>query len=209
MKNNWLERKTSPDGYKFSWWFLALSRFSPFTFSLMAWQETKKIILINSRLFTMDLFSTKAPTSRRIPTNLKTMNSECPLQKLKWNSLCSFQWRTGKGRRIFVILLSKRCYPIYVNVFRFCTSNFFTDDGCEHAKMKQFTLVAGNIRSQCTLFWKNHWIVNPKIQSRLVTVLNWSFCLETVSYLGVMTIYSWAVHFPVTAICVIENKVGK
>ena len=157
----------------------------------------------------MDLFSTKAPTSRRIPTNLKTMNSECPLQKLKWNSLCSFQWRTGKGRRIFVILLSKRCYPIYVNVFRFCTSNFFTDDGCEHAKMKQFTLVAGNIRSQCTLFWKNHRIVNPKIQSRLVTVLNWSFCLETVSYLGVMTIYSWAVHFPVTAICVIENKVGK
>ena len=114
------------------------------------------------------------------------MNSECPLQKLKWNSLCSFKWRTGKERQIFVILLSKRCYPIYVNVFRFCTSNFFTDDGCEHAKMKQFTLVAGNIRSQCTLFWKNHWIVNPEIQSRLVTVLNWSFCLETVSYLGVM-----------------------
>ena len=54
--------------YKCSWWFLALSRFSLFTFSLMAWQETKKIILINSRLFTMDLFSTNAPTSRRIPT---------------------------------------------------------------------------------------------------------------------------------------------
>ena len=68
VKNNWLERKTSPDGYKFSWWFLALSRFSLFTFSLMAWQETKKIILINSRLFTMDWFSTNAPTSRRIPT---------------------------------------------------------------------------------------------------------------------------------------------
>ena len=75
--------------------------------------------------------------------------------------------------------------------------------------MKQFTLVAGNIRSQYTLFRKKRWIFNPKLQSRLVTVLNWSFCLETVSYLGVMTIYSRAVHFPVTAICVIENKVGK
>ena len=51
------ERKTLPDWYKFSRWFLALSRFSPFTFSLMAWQETKNIILINSRLFTVDLFS--------------------------------------------------------------------------------------------------------------------------------------------------------
>ena len=56
--------------------------------------------------------------------------------------------------------------------------------------MKQFTLVAGNIRSQYTLFRKKRWIFNPKLQSRLVTVLNWSFCLETVSYLGVMTIYS-------------------
>ena len=37
-----LEIKTLPDWYKFFRWFLALSRFGPFTFSLMAWQETKK-----------------------------------------------------------------------------------------------------------------------------------------------------------------------
>ena len=49
------------------------------------------------------------------------------------------------------------CYPTFEaapsdeNIFQFCTSNFFTDDGCEHAKMKQFTLVAGNIRSAYTL----------------------------------------------------------
>ena len=36
------------------------------------------------------------------------MNSECPLQKLKWNSFCFFQWRKDKERRIFVILLLKR-----------------------------------------------------------------------------------------------------
>ena len=102
------------------------------------------------------------------------------------------------------------CHPSFEapsdeNIFRFCKSNFFTDDGCEHAKMKQFTFVAGNIRSQCTLFCENRWIFNPKLQSRLVTVLNWSFCLETVSYLCSMTISSRAVHFPVTAICVIED----
>ena len=96
-----------------------------------------------------------------------------------------------------------------VNIFQFCTTNFFTDDGCEHAKMKQFTFVAGNIRSQCTLFCEDRWIFNPKLQSRLVTVLNWSFCLETVSYLCSMTVSSRAVHFPVTAIFVIEDKVGK
>ena len=50
------------------------------------------------------------------------------------------------------------CYPTFKatpsdeNIFRLCTSNFFTDDGCEHAKMKEFTIVAGNIRSQYTLF---------------------------------------------------------
>ena len=50
------------------------------------------------------------------------------------------------------------CYPTFKatpsdeNIFQFCTFNFFTDDGCEHAKMKQFTIVAGNIRSQYTLF---------------------------------------------------------
>ena len=49
------------------------------------------------------------------------------------------------------------CYPTLEaapsdeNIFRFCASNFFTDDGCEHAKMKQFTSVAGNIRSAYTL----------------------------------------------------------
>ena len=50
------ERKTLPDWYKFSWWFLALSRLSPFAFGLMTWQETKKTILINSRLSAMDFF---------------------------------------------------------------------------------------------------------------------------------------------------------
>ena len=70
---------------------------------------------------------------------------------------------------------------MYVNVFRFFTSNVLPDDGCEHEKMKQFTLVAGNIRSQYTLFRKKRWIFNPKLQSRLVTVLNWSFCLQTVA----------------------------
>ena len=95
------------------------------------------------------------------------MNSECPLQKLKWNSFCSFQWRKDKERRIFVILLLKRRHLMYVNVFWFCRYNFFTDDGCEHAKMKQFTFVAGNIRSQYTLFWNNRWIFHTKLQSRL------------------------------------------
>ena len=127
---------------------------------------------------------------------VKNMISQCPLLKLKWNSLCSFQWRKDKDRRIFVILFLKRRHLIYVNVFRFCSSNFFTDDVCEHAKMKQFTLAVGNIRSQYTLFWKNRWIFNTKLQSRLVTVLNRSFCLETVSYLCSMTISLWAVHFP-------------
>ena len=65
--------------------------------------------------------------------------------------------------------------------FGFVRLTFFIDDGCEHAKMKQFTLVAGNIRSQYTLFRKKRWIFNPKLQSRLVTVLNWSFCLQTVA----------------------------
>ena len=95
------------------------------------------------------------------------MNSECPSQKLKWKSFCSFQWRKDKERRIFVILLLKRRHLMYVNVFWFCRYNFFTDDGCEHAKMKQFTFVAGNIRSQYTLFWKNRWIFHTKLQSRL------------------------------------------
>ena len=63
-----LEIKTLPDWYKFFRWFLALSRFGPFTFSLMAWQETKKVILINFRLCTMKFFSTNASTSCRIPT---------------------------------------------------------------------------------------------------------------------------------------------
>ena len=47
------------------------------------------------------------------------------------------------------------CYPTYeapsdvrkyISVFLRLT--FFTDDGCEHAKMKQFTLVTCNIWSQ-------------------------------------------------------------
>ena len=42
--------------YKFPRWFLALSRLCPFTFSLMAWQETKNIIFINSWLYTMVIF---------------------------------------------------------------------------------------------------------------------------------------------------------
>ena len=96
-----------------------------------------------------------------------------------------------------------------MQVFRFCPPNFFTHDGCEHAKMKQFTLVAVNIRSHYTLFCKNRWIFNTKFQSKLVTVLTWSFYLGTVSYLCSMTIYSLAVHFPASAICVIEDKVGK
>ena len=36
------ERKTLPDWYKFSRWFLALSRFSPFTFSLISVTINKK-----------------------------------------------------------------------------------------------------------------------------------------------------------------------
>ena len=36
------KRKTLPGWYKFSRWFLALNRFSPFTLSLMAWQESEK-----------------------------------------------------------------------------------------------------------------------------------------------------------------------
>ena len=89
---------------------------------------------------------------------------------------------------MFVILLLKRhLMKIY---FSFVRLTFFTDDVCEHAKMKQFTLVSGDIRSQHKLFCNNRWIFNPKLQSRLVTVLNWSFCLEKVSYLCSMTIFS-------------------
>ena len=58
-----LEIKTLPDWYKFFRWFLALSRFGPFTFSLMAWQQTKKVILINFRLCSMEFFSTNTSTS--------------------------------------------------------------------------------------------------------------------------------------------------
>ena len=51
---------------------------------------------------------------------------------------------------MFVILLLKRhSMKIY---FGFVRLTFFTDDVCEHAKMKQFTLAVGNIRSQYTLF---------------------------------------------------------
>ena len=50
------ERKTLTNWYKFSRRFLALCRFCPFTFSLMAWHERKKIILINYRLFTIEFF---------------------------------------------------------------------------------------------------------------------------------------------------------
>ena len=89
---------------------------------------------------------------------------------------------------MFVILLLKRhLMKIY---FGFVRLTFFTDDVREHAKMKQFTLVSGDIRSQHKLFCKNRWIFNPKLQSRLVTILNWSFCLEKVSYLCSMTISS-------------------
>ena len=87
------------------------------------------------------------------------------------------------------------CYPTFEAppdeiYFGFARLTFFTDDVCEHAKMKQFTLVTGDIRSQYKLFCKNCWIFNPKLQSRLVTVLNWNFCLEKVSYLCSMTIFS-------------------
>ena len=87
------------------------------------------------------------------------------------------------------------CYPTFEAppdeiYFGFVRLTFFTNDGCEHAKMKQFTLVTGDIRSQYKLFCKNCWIFNPKLQSRLVTVLNWNFCLEKVSYLCSMTIFS-------------------
>ena len=87
------------------------------------------------------------------------------------------------------------CYPTFEAppdeiYFGFVRLTFFTDDGCEHAKMKQFTLVTGDIRSQYKLFCKNCWIFNTKLQSRLVTVLNWNFCLEKVSYLCSMTIFS-------------------
>ena len=87
------------------------------------------------------------------------------------------------------------CYPTFEAppdeiYFGFVRLTFFTDDGCEHTKMKQFTLVTGDIRSQYKLFCKNCWIFNPKLQSRLVTVLNWNFCLEKVSYLCSMTIFS-------------------
>ena len=57
---------------------------------------------------------------------------------------------------------------MYVNVFRFCTSNFFTDDGCERAKTKQFTLVTVNIRSQYTLFRKNCWILTQNYNQDLL-----------------------------------------
>ena len=65
------------------------------------------------------------------------------------------------------------CHPSFEapsdeNIFRFCKSNFFTDDGCEHAKMKQFTFVAGNIRSQYTLFWKSRWILTQNYNQDLL-----------------------------------------
>ena len=49
------------------------------------------------------------------------------------------------------------CYPTFEAppdeiYFGFVRLTFFTDDGCEHAKMKQFTLVTGDIRSQHKLF---------------------------------------------------------
>ena len=70
--------------------------------------------------------------------------------------------------------------------FGFVRQTFFTDDGCEHAKMKQFTLAVGPVSVYIVL--KEPLDFNTKLQSRLVTVLNRSFCLETVSYLCSMTI---------------------
>ena len=81
----------------------------------------------------------------------------------------------------FRSLLIFKNLKIIFKLFRFCTSNFFTDDRCEHAKMKQFTLVAVNIRSQYTLFCKNRWIFNTKLITRLVTVL---IKLELLSWNG-------------------------
>ena len=87
--------------------------------------------------------STNVPASSRIPTVIwKIRIPNVYYKSVKGPSLCSFQWRKDKERRIFVILLLKGAiWWIYISVF---TSNFFTDDGCEHAKMKQFTLAPSN-----------------------------------------------------------------
>ena len=66
---------------------------------------------------------------------------------------------------------------MYINVFWFCRYNFFTDDGCEHAKMKEFTFVAGNIRSQYTLFWKNRWIFTQNYNQDLLSPVFRRACL--------------------------------
>ena len=95
-------------------------------FSLMTWQDTKKIILINSRLCTMDIFSTNAPTSHRIQrTNLaqnsnryvKNMASFC----LNWwsfstdFSFLNFIETSFKERVIFP---SDVRYPWLLRIFR-------------------------------------------------------------------------------------------
>ena len=72
--------------------------------------------------------STSAPTSRGISI---VMNFECPWQNLKWIHLV----RSSKGKiRSDGYLLSYFWSAIWCTyfVFRFCTSNFYTDDGCDY-----------------------------------------------------------------------------
>ena len=87
--------------------------------------------------------STNVPASSRIPTVIWKIRIPNVYYK-SVNELHYVPSNEGKIRRDGYLLSyfwRGAIWWIYISVF---TSNFFTDDGCEHAKMKQFTLAPSN-----------------------------------------------------------------
>ena len=87
--------------------------------------------------------STNVPASSRIPTVIWKIR----IPNVHYKSVNELHYvpsNEGKIRRDGYLLSyfwRGAIWWIYISVF---TSNFFTDDGCEHAKMKQFTLAPSN-----------------------------------------------------------------
>ena len=99
---------------------------------------------------------------------------------------------------------------MYVNVFRFCTSTFLTDDACEHVNMQKWN---NSLRLYETSGLSLHCFERTVGFLTQITIKTcYSAELELLSWNGkqfVLDDYLFFVHFPVSAICVIEDKVGK
>ena len=107
------EIKTLPDWYKFYRWFLALSRFSPFIFSLMEWQEKKNHV---DKFPTLHhgAFSTNAPTLRRILT---------VMWKIKYDIRMSITKASIKFITFFPLKERQRQTDIFYPTFKAVLSN--------------------------------------------------------------------------------------